>query len=177
MAQVMPARSEITAELWDSITPGAAAVAVTLFTVPKGQAGKTIYDTNLVQSGQVPLGQAFEVMAVGWNVVPDKAPADVIALSKAHWELIISDKMWAEGHLFDTGGGSGVYYSSVDTGAAVATGITNTGFPVGNNLKQFDRAIPIQAGESFFVNITWPVAPGEKEFWFKLHGRLRRSIN
>lgn len=176
MAQVMPARSEITAELWDSITPGAAAVAVTLFTVPKGQAAKTIYETNLVQGGQVPLGQAFEVMAVGWNVLPDVAPADAIALSKAYWELIISDKMWAEGHLFDTGGGSGLHYTGA-AGSLSVDDIMTTGFPVGNNLKQFDRAIPIQAGESFYVNITWPVAPGEKKFWFKLHGRLRRSIN
>lgn len=177
MAQLLTDGSQITAELWDSITPGAAAVNATLFAVPKGQAGKTIYETNLVQSGQVPLGQSFEVLAVGWNVLADVAPADVMALSKAYWELVISSKMWAEGHLFDTGGGSGVHYCAVDAGAAVATGVTNTGFPVGNNLKQFDRAIPIEAGEAFHVNLTWPVAPGEKKFWFKLHGRLTRSIN
>jgi len=169
--------SQITAELWDSIVPGAAAVNVTLFAVPKGTAGKTIYETNLVQASQVPLGQAFEVLAVGWNVLPDVAPADAIALSKGYWELVVSSKMWAEGHLFDTGGGSGLYYSSVDTGAAVATGITNTGFPVGNNLKQFDRAIPIQAGEAFQVNIMWPVAPGAIKIFFKLHGRLSRPVN
>lgn len=176
MAIVVDQGSQITAELWDSITPGAAAVNATLFTVPKGQAGKTIYETNLVQGGQVPLGQSFEVMAVGWNVLADVASADVIALSKAYWELIISDKMWAEGHLFDTGGGSSIHYTGA-AGSLSVDDMTSTGFPVGNNLKQFDRLIPIQAGESFYVNVTWPVAPGEKKFWFKLHGRLTRSIN
>lgn len=176
MAIVAGEKSQITAELWDSIVPGAAAVNVTLFAVPKGQAGKTIYETNLVQSGQVPLGQAFECLAVGWNVLPDTAPADVIALSKAYWELVISSKMWAEGHLFDTGGGSGLHYTGA-AGSLSVDDVMSTGFPIGNNLKQFDRAIPIQAGEAFHVNITWPVAPGEKKFWFKLHGRLRRAIN
>lgn len=176
MAIVAGEKSQITAELWDSIVPGAAAVNVTLFAVPKGQAGKTIYETNLVQSGQVPLGQAFEVLAVGWNVLPDTAPATAIALSKAYWELVISSKMWAEGHLFDTGGGSGLHYTGA-AGSLSVDDVMNTGFPIGNNLKQFDRAIPIQAGEAFHVNVTWPVAPGENKFWFKLHGRLRRAIN
>lgn len=177
MAIAVSDGSQITAELWDSITLEVAAVTATLFTVPKGQAGKTIYETNLVQGGQVPLGQSFEVLAVGWNVLPDVAPVDVIALSKAYWELVVSEKMWAEGHLFDTGGGSGLFFSGHAADLTPDMTVMSTGAPVSNNLKQFDRAIPIQAGESFYVNVTWPVAPGVKKFWFKLHGRLTRAIN
>ena len=176
MAIVVTDGSQITFELWDSIVLGAAAVNATLFTTPKGQGGKTQFETNMVQAGQLPLGQSFEILAVGWNILPDVAPASAIALSKGTFELIISDKMWSEGHLFDTGGGSGLFYSGAAASASTDD-IMATGWPVGNNLKQFDRAIPIQAGEAFRVDFEWGTAPGALKFFFKLHGRLTRSIN
>jgi len=176
MAIAVSDGSQITYELWDSITLGAAAVNATLFTVPKGQAGKTSYDTNMVQAGQLPLGQSFEVLALSWVVEADLATASVIALSKAYYELIVSDKMWNEGHLLDTGGGSGVHYTGA-AGSLSTDDVTTTGFPVASNLKQLDRAIPIQAGEAFRVDFEWPTAPTALKFFFKLHGRLTRSIN
>ena len=176
MAIVVSDGSEITHELWDSIIPGAGVVVATLFTVPKGQAGKTSYHTNMVQAGQLPLGQSFEVLALSWMFLADTAPADAIALCKGYYQLIVSDKMWNEGHLFDLGGGGGVHYSGAATSAS-ANDLTTPGLPMSNNLKQLDRAIPIAAGEAFHVDLEWGAAPGEHKFWFKLHGRLKRSLN
>jgi hypothetical protein len=176
MAIVASDGSQITQELWDSITLGAAAVVATLFTVPKGQAGKVSFDTNMVQAGQLPLGQSFEILALGWNFLCDVTPALSTAVSKAYYQLIVSDKMWNEGHLFDLGGGSGLHYTGA-AGSLSTDDLTTPGLPVSNNLKQLDRAIPIAAGEAFRVDFEWPVAPTAVKFWFKLHGRLTRSIN
>lgn len=176
MAIVSQDGSQITHELWDSIIPGATDVVATLFTVPKGQAGKTSYETNMVQAGQLPLGQSFEVLALSWNFLADEVVADAIGLSKGYYQLIISAKMWNEGHLFDLGGGSALHYSGPASSASL-NDITTAGLPVSNNLKQLDRAIPIAAGESFRVDFEWPVAPGQVKFWFKLHGRFSRSLN
>jgi hypothetical protein len=170
--------SQITHELWDSIIPGATDVVATLFTVPKGQAGKTSYHTNMVQAGQLPLGQSFEVLALSWNFLVDPAPEHGIALSKGYYQLIVSAKMWNEGHLFDLGGGSALHYSGpIPAVPVTADDFTTPGLPVSNNLKQLDRAIPIGAGEAFRVDFEWPVAPGQVKFWFKLHGRFSRSLN
>lgn len=176
MAIVSQDGSQITHELWDSIIPGATDVVATLFTVPKGQAGKTSYETNMVQAGQLPLGQSFDVLALSWNFLADEVVANAIGLSKGYYQLIISAKMWNEGHLFDLGGGSALHYSGPASSASWDD-ITTAGLPVSNNLKQLDRAIPIGAGEAFRVDFEWPVAPGEVKFWFKLHGRFRRSLN
>jgi len=176
MAIVVSDGSQITQELWDSITLGAADVVATLFTVPKGQAGKTSFDTNMVQAGQLPLGQSFEVLALGWNFLPDVAPALATAVSAAYYQLIVSDKMWNEGHLFDLGGGSGLHYTGA-AGSLSTDDVTTPGTPMSHNLKQLDRAIPIQAGEAFRIDIEWPTAPTAVKFWFKIHGRLTRAIN
>jgi len=176
MAIVVSDGSEITHELWDSIIPGVGVVVATLFTVPKGQAGKTSYHTNMVQAGQLPLGQSFEVLALGWNFLADTTPAAAIAMCKCYYKLIVSDKMWNEGHLFDLGGGAGLHYTGAASSASTDDLMT-PGMPMSHNLKQLDRAIPIQAGEAFHVDFEWPTAPGEYKFWFKLHGRLKRSLN
>lgn len=165
----------ITQELWDNITLGALAVQATLFTVPLGQDGKLLYDTNMRQGGQLPKGWSFNVMALSWHVEPDVALADIIALSKGSFQLTVSDKVWSEGVLTTLPSGGGLTYSS-DIAAGVDS-VTTIGLPVSSNLKQFSRSIPIKAAEGFYVTLDWATAPGAKKFWFVLHGELQRGLN
>lgn len=165
----------ITQELWDSVVPGAAAVQVTLFTVPLGQAGKLLYQTNMRQGGQLPKGWSFNCMAVSWHVEPDMLIADMIALSKGSYQLTVSDKVWSEGVLTTLPSGGGIDFQS-DVAAGIDI-VGRFGTPMANNLKQFSRSIPIKAAEGFYVTIDWAVAPGEKKFWFVLHGELQRGLN
>ena len=164
----------ITQELWDSIALEAAATEATLFTVPMGQAGKTLYNTNMRQGGQLQKGWSFSIMALSWHVVPDKAIDDVMALSKGTYEVHVSDKVWASGLLTTLPSGGGLAFSG-DFGPAYAIRL---GSPDSDNLKQLSRAIPLKAAEGFHVEFSWPAAPGEGlEFWFVLHGELQRGLN
>lgn len=164
----------ITQELWDSITLEAADVQATLFTVPKGQAGKTLYETNMIQGGQLPRGWEFQVMALSWHVEADKPLVSATALCKGTYELHVSDKIWSEGLLTTLPSGGGLTFDS-DFGAAmiaVRFGAANM-----RNLKQLSRAIPIKEAEGFRVEIRWPAAPDVAKFWFVLHGELQRGLN
>ena len=165
----------ITQELWDSITLGAADVEATLFTVPLGQAGKTLYDTNMRQGGQLPRGWNFNIMALSFHVVADTAVSLAVALSKVTYELHVSDKVWNEGLLLTLPSGGGVSFDS--DGAIAATLATRFGTPVSNNLKQLSRAIPLKEAEGFRVDFRWPVAPTAVQLWFVLHGELQRGLN
>lgn len=165
----------ITQELWDNITLDVAAVQATLFTVPIGQAGKLLYDTNMRQGGQLPKGWSFNCMAISWHVEPDKPITDMIALSKGSYQLTVSDKVWSEGVLTTLPSGGGVDFAS-DVAAGVNI-VGRYGTPMANNLKQFSRSIPIKAAEGFYVTIDWAVAPGAQVFWFVLHGELQRGLN
>ena len=165
----------ITQELWDSIALEAAAVEATLFTVPMGQAGKTLYNTNMRQGGQLQKGWDFEIMALSWHVVPDKSIDDAVALSKGTYEVHVSDKVWAEGLLNTLPSGGGLAFNSDFGGPFTAV---RFGSPDSDNLKQLSRAIPLKAAEGFHVEFSWPAAPGEGlEFWFVLHGELQRGLN
>jgi len=165
----------ITQELWDSITLEAADVVATLFTVPKGQAGKTLYETNMVQGGQLPKGYKYQIMALSWHVEADMAVADAVALSKGTYEVYVSDKVWAEGQFLTLGSGGGVTFDS--DGAAAAVLAVRFGTAMSNNLKQLSRAIPLDASEGFRVECRWPAAPTVLKFWFVLHGELQRGLN
>lgn len=165
----------ITQELWDSVQVGVAAVQATLFTVPIGQAGKLLYDTNMRQGGQLPKGWAFECMAISWHVEPDMLIADMIALSKGSYQLTVSDKVFSEGVLTTLTSGGGVDFAS-DVAAGVDI-VGRFGSPHSNNLKQLSRAIPIKSTEGFYVTIDWAVSPEGKKFWFVLHGELQRGLN
>lgn len=160
--------------LWDSITLGAADVTATLFQIPRGQGGKTDYETNMVQAGQVPKGKSFEILAIGWNVEADATLATLIALSKGYWKLVVSDKTWAEADLFFTPGGSGLW--GPGSGAA-ASELLNVGLPDARNLWSLEYAITLSDNESFYVDLQWPVAPTAIKFWFMLYGREKRSLN
>lgn len=175
MCALLAEGGTITQELWDNITLDAAAVTATLFTVPLGQAGKVLYDTNMRQGGQLPKGWIFNCMAVSWHVEPDMLIADMIALTKGTYELTVSDKVWSEGVLTTLPSGGGVDFAS-DIAAGIALA-GRFGTPMANNLKQFSRAIPIKAAEGFYVTMNWQVAPGAKQFWFVLHGELQRGLN
>lgn len=165
----------ITQELWDSVLLDAADVQATLFTVPLGQAGKTLYNTNIRTGGQLPKGWDFNCMAVSWHMEPDATLASLIAITKGTYELTVSDKVWSEGVMTTLPAGGGLVLQS-DIAAGVSL-VAKNGIAMSNNLKQLSRAIPIKATESFYVTLKWAVAPGDFKFWFVLHGELQRGIN
>ena len=175
MALVTKDGGVITQELWDSVDLDILAVQTTLFTVPIGQAGKLLYDTNMRQGGQLPKGWSFNCMAISWHVEPDLTIAGLIALSKGSYQLTVSDKVWSEGVLTTLTSGGGIDFTS-DVAAGIDL-VGRFGSPHSNNLKQLSRSIPIKATEGFYVTIDWAVAPGEKKFWFVLHGELQRGLN
>lgn len=174
---ILMAGGIITQELWDNITLEVADVQATLFVIPKGMGGKTLYDTNMVQGGQLPKGWSYNIMALSWHVEPDLVLAGAIALSKGTYELHVSDKVWAEGVLNTLCSGGGPTFDYEAAPVPVAETVVRFGTAMSNNLKQLSRAIPLKPSETFRVECRWPVAPGVKQFWFVLHGELQRGLN
>ena len=164
--------------LYDSITLGAAAVTASLFQIPRGQAAKVKYDTNMVQAGQVPKGKNFEILAVGWGWEYDGEGLIALghALGKGHWELNVSDKVWAEGELFNTPMGPGYWASQGGAALSFSTGV-NQDEPVASNLWTLEYGITLSDNEAFSVDFEWPAAPTAVKFWFMLYGREHRSLN
>jgi len=174
---MLTAGAIITQELWDNTTLEVADLQATLFVTPKGQAGKTLYDTNMVQGGQLPKGWRYQIMALSWHVEPDMPLAGAIALSKGTYELHISNKIWAEGVLNTLCSGGGPTFDYNAAPIPVAEIVVRMGTAMSNNLKQLSRAIPLSPSEAFRVEFRWAVAPGVKKFWFVLHGELQRGLN
>lgn len=162
--------------LWDSIVLGATDVAARFFQVPRGQAGKTKYHTNMVQAGQVPKGKQFEVLAIGWGFEPDTTATLALGLCKGHWELNVTDKVWAEGDLFFTPGGSAMHIAT-EPGALGVTTLMSAGWPSANNLWSLEFGIGLAENESFSVDVQWPVAPTEVKMFFMLYGKELRATN
>lgn len=160
--------------LYDSIELGAADVQATLFQIPRGQAGKGKFETNMVQAGQVPKGKKFEVLAIGWQVLPTAVLATAQALTLGHWELWASDRVWAEGDLFFTPGGAAFWVAG--SGAAITETVA-VGVPDARNLWSLEYGITLDDNESFYVQFEWPVAPTAIKFFFMLYGRERRALN
>jgi hypothetical protein len=166
---------KVTWTFWDSITLGAADVEATLFQTPRGQGGKTKYDTNMVAAGQLPKGNAFTVEAFSWGVLCDVTFALTTALSKGYWEITVSDKIMSEGLLFNTPMGAAVDLVT-DAAAAPLTSV-RIGTPDARNLWTLGRSYTIEATEQFDVHCVWPVAPTAVKFWFMIHGELLRPLN
>jgi len=162
--------------LWDSILLEAADVRARFFQIPRGQAGKTKYHTNMVQAGQVPRGKTFEVLAIGWGFEPDTTALLAIALSKGHWELNVTDKVWAEGDMFFTPGGSNLHITT-EPGALGVVVMPSAGFPTANNLWSLEYGITLGENESFSVDVEWPAAPTAVKMFFMLYGKERRATN
>lgn len=91
--------SEVAEEMqwnwYDRFTLAAATLEHLLFQTPKGQAGKTLADTNMVQAGVIPKGKSFITMAFNIQYQNNSAltAAKVLALGQMFTETTFQFKM------------------------------------------------------------------------------------
>ncbi len=165
----------IDAKVWDSVLLEAADLEATLFTVPKGQAGKTKYNTNMTASSQLALGNNMQVGALSWWVEPDIAKADLIGLCKGYFEVIVSGRIMREDILGNLPMGA-TLNADLD-GAAAAVEVARVGYPDYRDIGALGKSFKIGNMEAFEVKCHWGAAPGALQFWFMLHGELERPLN
>jgi len=162
-------------KIWDSILLEAADLEATLFTVPKGQAGKTKYHTNMTASSQLPLGNNMQVCALSWWTEPDIAKLDLVALCKAYFEVIVSGRIMREDIIGNLPMGA-TLNADLD-GAAAAVEVARVGYPDYRDIGSLAKSFMISNMESFEVRVHWGTAPGALRLWFMLHGILERPLN
>jgi hypothetical protein len=162
-------------KIWDSILLEAADLEATLFTVPKGQAGKTKYHTNMTASSQLALGNNMQVCALTWWTEPDITKVGLIALCKAYFEVIVSGRIMREDLLGNLPMGA-TLNADLD-GAAAAVEVARVGYPDYRDVGALAKSFMINNMESFEVKIVWGTAPGALRLWFMLHGVLERPLN
>lgn len=67
--------------IYDTVTLVTGATKLDFFSVPVGQGGKTLADTNLTLPGQLPRGQAFEVHAVDFRILKNTGTVNTAAVA------------------------------------------------------------------------------------------------
>lgn len=163
--------------LYDKVVLEAAQANATLFQVPVGQAGKTLYDTNMRLAGQLQTPETFDVFAICAGGLPDDDWTSVATNMKGTLELSCGNKVYYEIPLFWLSAGGGLNVQQAIMGTTSAVIYTSWGVPHSRNMHTLRNPIRITSGEAFRVELVWPTAPGVgKIVWVRLEGVLRRSI-
>jgi len=163
---------------YDSGSPGATGLTLTLFTVPLGGGStpKTLYETNMSDGGKFPTTDSFRVQALRLFLEPDATIAEVVAVGKGELVLEIGNKPYIELPLFSLNAGCGLHLTcgaaTLSTVEVGAFGIADQGavLPFGG------RPLVVGEGQTFNVTLTWPVAPGDVTIWVGFDGELHRPI-
>jgi len=162
--------------LYDSVTLAAADIATTLFQTPQGQGGKTLFNTNMKESGKMPWPDSYTFEGVRFIMPFDQTAALALALMKGTFSLIIGAKSYFDVPLFRIPGASGLYISAKDDTTAATVTYGQSGLPKQENLYTFAIPLTLEPGEVFRVELNWPVAPNVSTFWVMFDGTMRRSI-
>jgi len=170
--------------LYDDTTLATGDTVKRLFTVPVGQNGKTLSNTNMTQSGQIAQGQNMQVRALRMIYTPaaawdlTKLTAFFNFLKTTVVEIVINNKApMIQGTLAEFMG------ASINGAAAAAVaGSSLISGQVGFLTGVFPMNIPLNlaALTPFEVRLTYttaiPAALNGDNFTFSLQGRLVRAI-
>lgn len=163
--------------LYDKVVLEAGQVSATMFQVPVGQAGKTLYSTNMRLAGQLQAPETFDVFAICAGSLPGDTWTNVATLMKGTLELSCGNKVYYEIPLFWLSAGGGLNVQQGVMGTTPNAIMTNWGVPHSRNIHTLRHSIRISAGEAFRVELVWPTAPGVGLIvWVRLEGVLKRSI-
>jgi hypothetical protein len=153
----------ITTELYDqlSVSPNNPFPSPSiLFQTPKGQAFKTLANTNMTAAGILPNPDRFTIWAVAAHISNNSVPSDFYSLmSNVTLELYINNKWWSQGPLLSYPAGRGY---RVDSAAQVGTAPASSApiYSVTNGIQDpravalLDASITIEQGEQFSVVLT-----------------------
>lgn len=166
----------ITWMLYDAVIPSTTS-SYQFFTVPIGQGSKTLFHTNMRQSGQLPEPQEFWIHGLGWGALGDNIFADVNKMQNGYFKLVINDKTWLEAPLLFLGSGFGTRIIP-DSGSTGTDVYAQNGAPEDSSIFKMIDPLHIDMGRNFYVEVTWNAALTDaKIFWFVLYGQLKRAVN
>ena len=158
--------------LWDTVLVGLTATGVaSLFSVPRGQGGKTLVDTNMVQSGALPSPNEFYLRGFLIQPVP-RSPAnaaflttDITDITRLLDQQIFTFNVGTSGRRL-VEGHSQMFPCPFGLEGFVATGGATTGnvaYIVGNGVRSLgnrfglgDFAEKLNATENFGGTFTYP---------------------
>lgn len=150
--------------------------SLNFFAVPRGQAGKTLADTNMTLAGQFPAPTAFfctaimvdfnalnVVSAIGAAALRVQANAnDVAAVGRSGWlDLTIGSKSYlvdAPLNKFPTNYHAGIEASISSFGTAAAPAQVDTDYAKWKGRYYEVTPFLIPQGQNFSVTLNWPAA-------------------
>lgn len=162
---------------YDSGSPGASGVTLTLFSTPLGggTTPKTYYSTNMSDSGKFPGTDWFRILSYRVWAAWDKTIANIVALMKGYVVLEIGSKPYLEAPIFVLCGGGGLKINAAASSAGTSE-YAQFGNPTQLGVYTLPKPIDIPRGATFNVTFTWPTAPGDLVLWFGMDGELHRPI-
>lgn len=168
--------------------------SLSFFQAPIGQGGKTLADTNMQSSGQLPAPQKFVVESIQIDFFPgNPVGGDVVDGTALNWQdnYDVMQSGWLD---FEVGSKSRLQQAPLGAfppayrlgGAAALTGAAS----VANTITSVDYAsfagrefsiipVTLPANQNFKVTLNWPVAVAisvDARIGVKLNGNLYRSV-
>jgi hypothetical protein len=156
----------ITQPLYDSVSfaAGAAFAAQTMFQTIKGQAGKTLAQTNMTFAGALPNPQRLNVRALRVWIANSTAPVDLFnLLQNVSIEVVFNGKPYFQGPLgLLTAGCGAMVTAAAQVGTAPAGSApvfsTSNGNPDQRNVFSLNQPIMIEQGEPIEVKLNADIA-------------------
>jgi hypothetical protein len=156
----------ITQPIYDSVSfaAGAAFAQQTMFQQPRGQAGKTLAQTNMTGPGFLPNPQRLILRALRVFISNNTAPVDMVnMLQNVSIQLILGTKPYFLGFLgLLTAGCGAMVTAAAQLGTAPAgaapTFSTSNGQPDQRNVFALNQPITIEQGETIQVILNPDVA-------------------
>lgn len=135
--------------LYDTVVITNATTSLDLFTVPNGQGGKTICETNMTAQGQLPSPERFTIHRIGLLVLT-QIPADMnLVLNEVIFTLYVNQKIYTQAPMIYFPCGFGIFGNTVVNISSVMT----NGVPADNAVRSLLYPIPLEPLDPFKGNI------------------------
>lgn len=184
--QLKEVREIISDWIYDSVSPQTTTSSSVFFTVSVGGL-KTLADTNLSPSGQLPFTERFHILGIGADIRPKvrnvSNPADLAALDAmldGSWEFVLNNKTYERGPI------CGITSFKVEaTGQIAASTLPLFVFNPFFHAKgywPFAQGYVLNPGAPFSVEVIWRNAPGAAlavnpwQLYLYLFGARERTV-
>ncbi len=135
--------------LFDTVSVTNATTSIDCFTVPVGSANKTLIDTNMRASGQLPSPDKFIIQRIGINVMTAVLADLNLILNQVLFTFTVNSKVYTQARVAYYPCGFGVFGSTTLN----ATGPISNGFPGELGVRSMLYPIPLEPLDPFYGNL------------------------
>lgn len=135
--------------LYDTVAITNATTSIDIFTVPVGVGGKTLLDTNMRASGQLPSPDKFIIQRIGLLVMTSVLADLNLILNQVLFTFTVNSKTYTQARVAYYPCGFGVF-GSTDVNA---TSVITNGIPGEFGVRSMQYPIPLEPLDPFYGNV------------------------